>query len=587
MLSVLRKLSALFDRREKQWAVILLGLMLIAALFEVIGLGAIPAFVALLSSPDKVMSFALARNVFHALGDPEPATRVLWAAFGLVVLYVVKNSYLAAFTYLQARFIYERQIGLSNRLFRAYLYSPYAFHLERNSAQLIHNTNDQAFRVVGDIVLPALKILMELLVLSSILILLISVEPAMSLGLILLLGGSCVIFLRLVRQRVAALGIDEYNYKWQMIQWVSQGLGGIKDVKVLGRESYFLDWFGHAAGGYVKAGRYRSVALEMPRLFLETVTVLAISAVAAYLIAQHRSMQSVVTLLSLLAMAAVRLVPSANRVTSSVISLKFGLPALNEVFADVHALEIDRHITPRAPNVTTFRDTIEFDSVSFRYPTASAFALCDLSLSIHRGSAVGIVGPSGSGKTTLVDVLLGLLKPTRGQVLVDGRDIANDLPAWQQQIGYVPQFIYLLDDTIKRNIAFGLPDEAISEEALQAAIDASQLRELVHELPGGIETRIGERGIRLSGGQRQRLGIARALYHAPSILVMDEATSSLDHETEQEVVAAINRLKGSRTIITIAHRLSTVRGCDVIFELRTGHVQRHEADAFLTRVAAG
>jgi ABC-type multidrug transport system fused ATPase/permease subunit len=213
-------------------------------------------------------------------------------------------------------------------------------------------------------------------------------------------------------------------------------------------------------------------------------------------------------------------------------------------------------------------------------------ALSNLSFTIERGSAVGIVGPSGSGKTTAVDVLLGLLRPTDGRVVVDGSDIASNLAAWQQQIGYVPQFIYLLDDTIKRNIAFGLPDEAISADALNAAIDASQLRELVNELPDGVETNIGERGVRLSGGQRQRLGIARALYHAPSVLVMDEATSSLDSDTEAEVVTAIGRLKGSRTIITIAHRLSTVRSCDVILELRQGHIQRHDADAFLARVAS-
>jgi ATP-binding cassette subfamily C protein len=501
------------------------------------------------------------------------------------VLYIVKNVYLAFFTYAQARYVYRRQISLGCRLFRAYLNSPYTFFLQRNSAELIHNTNNEAFRVVGDIVVPGMRILMEALVLVAVLCLLVSLEPVVSLALVVLLGGACLIFLRVVRGRVAQLGLDEYRYKKHMIQWVNQGIGGIRDVKLLGRERYFADWFSRNAVGYVHAGQYRAIAIELPRLFLEAVTVLAISGIAVYLLWQHRALDAIVPILSLLAVAAMRLVPSTNRITAAIVSLRFGLPALDAIYSDIRELEAHT-AAPEHVTLVPFESSIEYQHVTFQYPGTTQPVLSDVNLRITRGAAVGLVGPSGSGKTTLVDILLGLLEPTMGCVLVDGRDTSTNLPGWQRQIGYVPQAIYLLDDSVRRNIAFGLSDTDISDDRVWAAVDAAQLRELVDTLPQGLDTSIGEQGIRLSGGQRQRLGIARALYHDPAVLVMDEATSALDRDTETEVVRAIARLKGSRTIITIAHRTTTVKECDTIYELRDGELRMHQARDFFAAAVA-
>lgn len=569
-----KKLWLLLDRRQRRNSVLLLALMISGALLEVIGVGAIPAFVALLSGPDRVLRYPAIARLFTMVGANRPDARILWAAGAVASFFVLKNCYLSVFTYLQSRFIYNRQIDLAKRLHAAYMNSPYTFHLQRNTADLVHNINVEVMRIISDILIPGLRIAMETLVLLAVFSLLLAVEPGITLLMLVVLGATSTAFLRAVRTQVTRFGLDEHNCRKQMIQAANEGFGGLKDLKVLGRIGHSLSTFSRFASGYSRSGVYKNTIGELPRLFLETIAVLALLGAAALLVMQRRPMQEIVPTLTLLALASVRMMPSANRIVNAAVSVKWGVPALDAVYMDLTVLEKraaeDRPV--QTMPATPFREAIEFDRVTYRYPGAASDALREMSFRIPKGTAIAFVGASGAGKTTAADVLLGLLEPQSGRVLVDGEDIRRNVSGWQKQIGYIPQHIYLTDDSVRRNVAFGISDAEIDEQRVRAALDSAQLLEFVDALPEGLDTSVGERGVRLSGGQRQRIGIARALYHDPEVLVMDEATSALDYKTESLIIEMIERLRDSRTIVVIAHRHSTIQYFDSVIKLHDGRV---------------
>lgn len=567
----LGKLRYLLTAREQRQALLLLTLMMIGAVLEMVGVGAIPAFVALLSQPDRVYRYALTRSLISHLPNQSTTSIILWAAGALLTISVIKNSYIAALAFTQSRYVTNRQVRIARRLFEAYLRSPYTFHLQRNTAQLLHNTNSEALNVVSTFMMPALTLSMEAFTAGAILLLLLIAEPLISLVAFLVLGGATFVFLRVIRQRLLRYAQQLQHYGGLMVQTINEGLGGIKIAKILTREDHFLRSFGVNADRFAEAGQFRQFMIELPRLFLETAAIAGVLGVAALLLARGEQVQAIIPTLSLLAVAVVRMIPSFNRITSSLTLLRYGKPALEVVYADLRELEPNALARPEHVTIS-FHENIQFEHIDYRYPNASRPSLQDISLEIAKGSVVGVVGPTGSGKTTLIDCLLGLLEPSRGRITVDGRDIRDATTAWQRHIGYVPQDIFLVDSTIRSNIAFGLPEDDINDEAVQRAVDAAQLRSFVDSLPTGLSTIVGERGVRLSGGQRQRIGIARALYHDPEVIIFDEATSSLDNETERYVMDAVDHLRGGRTIILIAHRLTTVRTCDVLFVLSEGRL---------------
>lgn len=574
MMQSLRELLYLLSARERRHALVLLAAMLVGAVLEMGAVGAIPGFVALLTNPERVRSHALGREALALL--PEPADRMLLtAAAALLVIYIVKNSYAALVSYLQARYALNRQVSISRRLFRAYLHSPYQFHLQRNTAELLRNTNSDAQNVVSSFLLPAQTMTMEILTASAILLLLLLAEPLVSLVAFLVLGGSTLLFIRVIRARLLRYGRDMQHFGGKMIQAINEGLGGVKTTKVLGREDHFLHRYTEYAERFARAAQFRQVMTELPRLFLEVCAMVGLLGVAALLLAERRPVGSIVPTLSLLAVAVVRMIPSFNRITSSLTGMRYGRPSLAVVYNDLRELDLvgaPTAETSTSSEVALFTTSIRLDDVLYEYPGASRPSLVGISLEIPKGSVVGFVGPTGAGKTTLVDVVLGLLHPTRGRVLVDGRDLREHTSWWRRHVGYVPQDIYLVDDSIRRNVAFGIADADIDDPAVHRALEAAQLADFVASLPDGIEAVVGERGVRLSGGQRQRIGIARALYHDPEVLILDEATSSLDNETERYVMQAVDHLRGSRTIMMIAHRMSTVRSCDRLYLLRNGCV---------------
>lgn len=563
----------LLSPRERWQALALFGLMLGGTLLELVGVGAIPAFVTLLSDPTGLDRFPQIGQALARLGATTPERLVLGGAAALFVLFAIKNVYLAFQSWATARYAFNRQVGIARRLLRRYLTSPYTFHLQRNSAELLRNSNQDAMEVVGSGLMPLLTLTKEALTVAAVLLLLLWVEPLTSAVAFGILGGTTALFLRVMRRRTLAFGQQMHTARLEMIQAVNEGLGGIKVTRVLGREQDFFDTFAAASDRYAHAGRLRQVLGEVPRLFLETAGIAGLLGVAALLTVQGRPAGALIPTLTLLAVAVVRMIPSFNQITAALNGIRYGRFAIDAVYQDLVAPETQ----PSAETGLAFNDAIRLEGVSYQYPNAPEPSLRDVSLTIRRGEAVGFVGPTGAGKTTLVDVVLGLLAPTAGRLTVDGVDVAGHERGWQRLVGYVPQDIYLTDDTIRRNVAFGVAADAIDDVAVRRAIEAAQAQEFVDRLPEGLDTVVGERGVRLSGGQRQRLGIARALYHDPAVLVLDEATSALDGGTEAAVMDAVEALHGSRTILMIAHRLSTVEGCDRIVEIRDGQLAAVDA----------
>ena len=585
MIAILHKIRFLLTPSERRGAVVLLGLMIVGMTLEMLCTGLVIPAIALMMQQDLATTYPQFQPLLAALGTPTQTELILNVMLGLVGIYLIKNLFLAFLAWRQTRYAFGVQVQLSQRLFTAYLRQPYTFHLQRNSAQLIRNVTGEV-AVFTDAIISILNITTEFLVLLGISTLLLAVEPAGTLIAVLVLGTAAWTFHRSTRARILRWGESRHLHDGLRLQHLQQGLGGAKDVKLLGREANFLDqYFVHSAKS-ARASQFQATLQMLPRLWLELLAVVGLATLVISMLAQSREMATIVPTLGLFAAAAFRLMPSANRILAAAQVLRYYLPAVKTLHDELKFAEPERESRrPQGPAAAGFQSDIHLANVSYSYPSAAVSALNEVTLRIRKGESVGFVGPSGSGKSTLVDVILGLLTPGPGQVLVDGEDIQDNLRAWQDQIGYVPQSIYLTDDTLRRNVAFGLANEMIDEASVARAVRAAQLEEFVAALPKGLETILGERGVRLSGGQRQRIGIARALYHDPAVLVLDEATSALDTATERGVMQAVNALHGSKTILIVAHRLSTVAGCDRLYRLEQGRIAAETVPAAETAAA--
>ncbi|MGH8769577.1 MAG: ABC transporter ATP-binding protein [Burkholderiales bacterium] len=548
----------------------LLGLMLGGMALETLGIGLVVPAISVLTDLDLVNSYP---GLTSLIGDPGELSRntlIVGAMLSLIGIYLFKTVFLVYLAWYQTRFVFAVQAHLSERLFTMYLRQPYTFHLQRNSAQLIRKAINDVNMFTSNAVIGAMTLLAEALVLIGLSVLLLVVEPVGAIIVVSVLGVAGWGSLYLTRSSLLRWGKARQHHDGLRIQHLQQGLGGVKDVKLLGRESGFLQQYALHNAESARAGRFQLTLQQLPRLWLELLAVVGLATLVFTMLAQDRELIAILPILGLFTAAAFRLIPSANRILGSLQSLRFGLPVINTLYEELK-LEIPPASRPEG-TAQPLHDQLKFSHVTYTYPGAPAPALEDVSLVINRGESVGIIGTSGAGKTTLIDVLLGLLTPDSGEVQADGKDIQPLLRYWQDQIGYVPQSIFLTDDTLRNNVAFGLPAAQIDEAAVWRAVRAAKLEEFVNSLPQGINTVVGERGVRLSGGQRQRIGIARALYHDPEVLVLDEATSALDTPTELEVMQAVRTLRGSKTIVNVAHRLSTVEQCTRLYRLEYGRV---------------
>jgi ATP-binding cassette, subfamily B, bacterial PglK len=571
-MTTIQKIRFILTPAERRSAVVLLCLMVIGSMLEMLGVGILFPVMILMGQSNLATRYPRIQPVLEFFGNPTQSQLIVGVMLGLVGIYLIKNLYLAFFAWRQARFVQGIQAQLAQRLFAAYLRQPYTFHLQRNSALLGHNIGEVG--VFTSVINSSMIIFTEGLALLGISTLLLLAEPLGVLIVALMLGVAVWSFNYITRARVTRWGVARQHHEALRSKHMYQGLGGVKDVKLLGRERNFLAQFKlHSSQGTRVAGS-QAFLQQLPRLWLELLAVAGLALLVLSMLGQGVGTDRIVPTLGLFAAAAFRLLPSVNRMLAGAQFMRYNLPSVNLMYEEVKLIAAEPGIAQEkntAPS-RAFQTEVRLTKSSYIYPGAPTPALDSVSITIQKGESVGFIGPSGSGKSTLVDVMLGLLPPSDGQVIVDGLDIQKNLRAWQNQIGYVPQSIYLTDDTLRHNVAFGLPSEEIDDAAVQRAIKDAQLEEFIASLPKGLETIVGERGVRLSGGQRQRIGIARALYHDPAVLVLDEATSALDTATEQGVMQAVTALRGSKTLVIVAHRLSTVEHCDRLYRLEQGRV---------------
>lgn len=574
MIEVIRQrlwLLTLLNADQRRAARVLLILMFVGMLLEMLGVGLVVPVIVLLMQQDLSTLPTAFGPVLDLLG-PLPRERLMTGTLlVLVAVYAIKSTFLSFLAWRRAQFAYGLQAEFAQRLFAIYIFQPYSFHLRRNSAQLIRNASGELAMWTGNVVMPSLQLLAEGLVLFGLCALLLFVEPAGTLLVVSVLASMVAVLHRKVRQHITAWGRQRQYYEGMRIQHLQQSLGSIKEVKLLGRETDFIRQFNTDVAASGLASQKQSALLQIPGLWLELLGVLGLVGLVFAMMAFGHEPAAIVPTLGLFAAAAFRLMPSANRMLGALQQLRFGIPV-----GDMLNQELNLRAEPLNVGATgermAFREVIEMESLNFTYEGAPAPAIQDVSLSIHKGESIGLIGTSGSGKSTLIDLLLGLMQPQSGRITMDGQDIHARLRGWQDLIGYVPQTIYLTDDSLRRNIALGVAADKIDDAAVDLALHAAQLGPWVASLPSGLDTPVGERGVRLSGGQRQRVGIARALYHNPEVLVLDEATSALDSATETDVMEAVAALRGDKTIVMVAHRLSTLMQCDRLYRLDHGRL---------------
>jgi ATP-binding cassette, subfamily B, bacterial PglK len=568
-----RRTLALLTPHEKRRGLLVLAMMVGLAVMETVGVASVMPFLAVLGNPDLVETNAALRWMYET-GGFETVHRFLFVlGLGAFVIVVISAGMRIATTYAVSRFVYRRAYSLSARVLQAYLRQPYAFFLNRNSADMSKSVLSEVGEVTTLAFKPGMELISYGLVAASLVGFLVVVDPVVAVLVALVVGLSYAMIYLSVRGLLRRIGQRRVVANRDRYQAAGEAFGGIKDLKVLGREGAYLARYRKPAAQYARYQYLKAIVEKAPRYLIEAVAFGGILGLALFLMATREDLGSVLPLLGLYAFAGYRLIPASQKIFSSLSSLRYAGPAVEAIHEDLSASpprEPDSHERSAAALVNEIR----FDSVSFRYPGAEGYALEDLNLVIPARTSVGFVGSTGAGKTTAVDLVLGLLETTEGEIRIDGRPLeAVGIRSWQKAIGYVPQNIYLADGTVSENITFGIDGDEIDQEAVERAAHVARIHDFVtSELPAGYDTVVGERGIRLSGGQRQRIGIARSLYHDPQVLVFDEATSALDTATERAVMEAVEGLRGEKTVIIIAHRLSTVERCDRIVVLDAGRI---------------
>lgn len=573
MSDLIKKLKDILPVKDKFKLAFLFFLMIIGGALEVLSIGIIAGFVAVVANPETLLENNIAKSILDFFNIEDSRDILLYGSVFLIFIFLFKNAYLVLYKYIKSRFIFNRYKSFSERLFSIYMNVPYSFHLQRNSADLIRNITNESRTLATNIMLPFLQIATEVIITIGIITLLLFVEPFVTLITIVLLGGVSFLFLHTTKKKMKKYGEEALQERSKIIKLVNEGVGGFKDATIMNRQIWFIEKFQKSISSLAKTHFYQQTTKQAVRPVVETIAITGMLLISLILLDRGYSIGELASVLALFALSIQRLLPAINSIIGEYTGLRYHAHALTPIHEDLTRLkEYEDKNKQVSDDKLELKKIIELRDVSFSYSDSKEKVLDNVSLEIKKGSAVGIVGPTGSGKTTLVDLILGLLVPQKGGVFVDQQNINKNTLAWQKNIGYIPQFIYLSDDTIRNNIAFGIDEEKINQERIKEVLGVAHLNEFVDKLEEGVNTHIGERGIRLSGGQRQRIGIARALYNNPEVLVMDEATSSLDNITEKFVIDAIEKLKKERTVIIIAHRLTTVKNCDTLYLLKDGKI---------------
>lgn len=575
-MDIFKKLNYILDKKQKINIVVLAVMIFIGGILETLSISAMLPVVWVIIDAESVQQNKYCQWIMELLHIQNMQGFIIMLLVALMIMYILKNAYLLLLTSEQNRFISVNRNRLISQVLREFLNRPYEFYLDADIPTVFRLTDSDIPNVFG-ILMAIISLASEVVVFVLICGVLIVTDWKLVLVLIFISGIVTLVLFKVLKPKLNSLGMTNQAIQSRIAKWRIQAIYGIKDVKVLHRESFFADNYESNGKIGAKLNQKYAIINALPRILIETIFMVSILGYLVVCVALGDDMTQMLPTLTAFGLAAVRLLPCVNRINTYLTDISYFRPCLDYVYENMNINEISKKtnqtLLPVDETKTMkLRNRIELKDIVYAYPNTDTLIFNHADMEIPYGKSIGIMGPSGAGKSTIVDILLGLLKVHEGQILCDGDNVFDNYPAWLAQIGYIPQSIYLVDEPIRNNIAFGIADDEIDDNRIWQVLEEAQLKEFIQTLPEGLDTAIGDRGVRLSGGQRQRLGIARALYHNPEILVFDEATSALDNETEAAVMEAINSFHGKKTMVIIAHRLNTIEKCDIIYKVEGGKI---------------
>ena len=577
MRKIFSKLKVLLDRKQKTQMVGIVILMLIGGVLESLGIAMIAPVMQVVIDPQQVEKSRILSGIYNFFNLQSTTQLAALIMVSLILVFVIKNVFLYFMNVAQLRFVYTNQFATSRRMMINFMQRPYEYYLNADTTVIQRNITSDVNNLYA-LILSCLQLISEIIVFVCLVAILLSQDARMTLTIATLLVIVLLVIKFFIKPVMVKAGQDNQDYYSGLYKWIYESVTGIKEIKVAAKENYFINGYADCGAGYVNAVQKYNLYNSTPRLLIETIAIAGMVGYMLVVMMSGTSLTSLLPQLTVLAAAAARLLPSANRINNYLTSIAYFEPFLDNVSdnlqTEIHdksiSYNIDDYKVKAQVDKLPVEKSIVMKDITYRYPGTDKLILDGADMEIPVGKSVGIVGTSGAGKTTIVDVLLGLLEPEKGAITADGVDVKINYRGWLKNVGYIPQTIFMTDSTIRKNVAFGVPEDEIDDNKVWQALKEAALDEFVKELPEGLDTEIGERGIRLSGGQRQRIGIARALFEDPEVLVLDEATSALDNDTEAAIMDSINRLHGRKTLVIIAHRLQTIEKCDMIYSIGDG-----------------
>lgn len=574
MRQILKKLNVLLDKKQKNTMAGLIVLMVVGAALQTAGVGIIVPVLTTIMDSDAIDSNKYLHFFYELTGGGSKERFIILIMLAMILVFVLKNLFLYVQQKLTLAFVYTNQFRTSERMMKNYLRRGYEFYLNADTAVVQRSITSDVNNMYA-LILALLQLLSDGIVSLFVVSFCFIQNGSMTILLAVVLIGLMLVIKKVLKPIMHKAGEDNQSYYSGLFKWISQTVQGIKEVKISCKEQYFVSEYVKCGQGYVEAVQKYGLYNNIPKLLIETVCVISMAGYMIYMVASGMSTEHMVSSITTFGAAALVLLPSVNRINNQINSIAYFEPFFmgvsDNLQDEINGDNTDMSFATDAQKLPV-RKSIEMRGITYAYPNTDRLIFDHADMVIPVGKSVGIVGTSGAGKSTVVDILLGLLKAKEGRILADGEDVEKHYRGWLKNVGYIPQMIFMLDDTIRRNVAFGIPDEEISEERIWEVLREAQLDDFIRSLPEGLDTGIGERGIRLSGGQRQRIGIARALYNDPEVMILDEATSALDNDTEAAIMESINRLHGKKTLIIIAHRLQTIEKCDIVYRVENGAV---------------
>lgn len=581
MIKILKKLNILLDRKQKQKMALIVVLMLVGGVLESLSISVIIPVMNIILDEQALEKHAYLREIYNLFHMTSMLQLTILMLLCVILAFILKNLFLFFQNVVQLKFVYTNQFATSRRMMINFMKRPYEYYLNADTSVIQRMITSDVNNMYG-LILSLLQLTSEGVVFICIVILLLTQEPMMVLMMAVLLILILLIIKCVLKPIMRKAGQDNQDYYSGLYKWIEESVMGIKEIKVANKEQYFIKEYAKCGYGYVDAVQKYNIFNSTPRLLIETLFITGLVSYMIVIMAGGASLSSMLPQFTVFAFAAMRLLPSANRINNYLTSISYFEPFFmgvsDNLQEEIHDAQVtydeEAYLQKRNVGKLPVEKEITLKEITYKYPGTEVLIFNHANMTIPVGAAVGVVGTSGAGKTTIIDVLLGLLQMEHGQILADGVDILTNYEGWLKNIGYIPQTIFMVDSTIRKNVAFGYADEDIDEDRVWEVLRDAQLDEFVRGLPDGLDTGIGERGIRISGGQRQRIGIARALFEDPEVLVLDEATSALDNDTEAAIMESINRLHGKKTLIIIAHRLQTIEKCDMVFRVENGAINR-------------